>query len=270
MEVVDALSVYLGGNQDTGDLCALAAAHPGEVQDTILRYQTIVSGRREELCDLTIRMGYVQRWCQETQAAGIAARRKAFSCLAAVAHYEPVRRLVGDIAANAVQDPDEQIRLEARRILLASGERGEVARVFETVLSDTPGVRRAIAAELGRYAMELCETAVPQALQSRNKREVLSLLVSWERALPLTDVRPLAEHGDPAVRLEAMRLLPFLPATIENRVAILGGLRDIDDDVKAAAATAACRLKLPNPDSKTSHDPWLGASENTLHETGGY
>src|SRR5258708_6218274 len=57
-EIVDALSVYLGGNRDSSHLRALVAAHPEEVQDTILRYQTIVAGRREEICELTILLGY--------------------------------------------------------------------------------------------------------------------------------------------------------------------------------------------------------------------
>lgn len=189
-QIVEALSVYLGGNRDSARLRAMATAHPDEVQETILRYQTIVAGQREELCELTIVLGYVQRWCRQTRFAGIVERRKAFSCLSAVAHYEGVRRLAGDIPANAFRDPDEQIRLEAARILLSTNEPAEIGRVFEGILSDTPGVRLVIGRELGRYATQLCQTAVPRALRSQSPLEVLRLLVSWERALPLPERQP--------------------------------------------------------------------------------
>ena len=245
MEIVEAISVYLGGNHDASALRALTLAYPEEVQETLLRYQSLVAGRREELCELTITLGYIYRWCQEMHSNDAKTRRKAFSCISAVAHYEGVRRQIGNIPATAFTDPDEQIRLEAARILLSSGTPADVASVFEGVVWGTPGVRSGIGGELGRYAIELCETAVPKALRS-HPREVLSLLVSWERALPLTDVRQFAEHSDPAVRRDAMRLLPFLPITIENRAAILGGLGDQDGEVSAAAASAADRLKIPN------------------------
>ncbi len=260
-QIVEALSIYLGGNRDSARLRAMAKAHPDEVQETILRYQTIVAGQREELCELTIVLGYVQRWCRQTHSASIVERRKAFLCLAAVAHYEGVRRLVGDIPANAIRDPDEQIRLEAARILLSTGEPAEIVRVFEGILSDTRNLRLVIGRELGRYATHLCQAAVPRALLSQSPLEVLRLLVSWERALPLRDVRPLAEHSDPAVRVEVMRLLRFLPATPENRAATLSGLADADCGVKAAAAATAGWLRLPNRDSLGSHSP--GANRET-------
>jgi hypothetical protein len=247
-KIVDALSVYLAGNRDSGRLRALAAAHPDETRETILRFQTLVAGRCEELCELTIVLGYVQGWCRQAHSAGVKERREAFSYISRVAHYEPVRRLAGDIPAQALRDPDEQIRLEAARILLSTGDPEEMARVFACVLSETPAARRRIARELGCYAPQLCQAVIPQALQSEDPRDVLNLLVSWERALPLPDVLLLAKHPDPAVRVEVMRLLPFLPATPENRAALLTGLADEDHHVDAAAAAAARRVKLPNPE----------------------
>jgi hypothetical protein len=78
-------------------------------------------------------------------------------------------------------------------------------------------------------------------------------LVSWERALPLPNAQLLAEHPDPAVRAETMRLLPFLPSTAENRAAMQLGLDDPDHGVKTAAAAAASRLKPSSPDSIVSY-----------------
>ena len=254
-EIVDALSVYLGGNRDSSRLRSLVAAFPEEVQDTILRYQTIVAGRREEICELTILLGYVQRWCHLMHSTKIIERRKAFACVAAVAHYEPVRRLIGNIPSTAFRDSDEQIRVEAARILLATGELAEIGRVFEGALLDTPEFRQAIARDLGRHALPLCETAVPKALRSCNPRNALKLLVAWERALPLADVQLLAEHPNAEVRAEVMRLLPFLPSTAENRAALHLGMGDEDHGVRDAAAVATARLKPPSTESMVFMTP---------------
>jgi hypothetical protein len=237
-EIVDALSVYLCGNRDTGRLRALAKAHPHAVKDTIVQYQTIVYGRREELCELTFILGYVQNWWYDAQSANLTERLQAFASIASMAHYEPVRRVVGDLASKAFADPNEQIRLHAARVLLAGGEPADIVRVFQGAIADTPGVRSAIAAELGRFAPQLCESAIPKALRSQHQLNALKLLVSWERALPLPDVHVLAEHNDPAVRAELMRLLPYLPATQNNREAIFTGMADRDPEVRAAAAAA--------------------------------
>jgi hypothetical protein len=267
-EIVEALSIYLGGNHDLTVLRSLAARHEDVFEDTILRYQVVVAGRRSELCELAIEMGYVRSWCQQTHSRSVTDRRKAFARIAAMAHCEPVRRVVGNIPLKAFEDPDEQIRLEAARILLASGEPMEIVQVFEGILLDTPGIRQTIGGELRRHASLLCETAIPRALRCLNPREVLRLLVSWQRALPLPDVQPLAAHRDPMVRLEVMRLLSFLPRTEENRAAILSGLGDERAEVSAAAATAARRLGIPIPNLPAADvaNDWLGAMSHSCPE----
>lgn len=243
-QIVDAVSVYLGGNHDLARLRLLAEAHPDDLRDTILRYQVLVAGRRDELGELTLKLGYVQQWCQEVRSANLVRRRKAFSYLAAVAHYGPVRRVLGAIPANAFADSDEQVRVQAARILLSGGELPVVGRVFEVILVDTPCVRLLVAADLRQHAIALCREAIPKALESSNLREVLRVLVSWECALHLPDVRALVQHPDPEVRVDCMRLLPFLPSTPENRAALLAGLADQHPDV-AAAAAATGRVILP-------------------------
>lgn len=253
-QIVDAISVYLGGNHDLASLRVLAEAHPDDVRETILRYQGLIEGRRDELGELTLKLGYVQRWCQEVRSANVARRRQAFSFLAAVAHHGQVRRILGAIPANAFADSDEQVRVHAARILLSSGELPTVGRVFEVILEDTPCVRLLVAADLRRHAIPLCKAAIPKALESANLREVLRLLVSWECALHLPDVRPLVKHPDPEVRVDCMRLLPFLPSTPENRAALLAGLADPHPDVSAAAA-ATGRVMLPGPAAMASLSP---------------
>jgi len=249
-EIVDALSVYLGGNRDSTRLRTFAAEHTGELQETMLRYQTVVAGRREEIAELFIHLGFMQRWCHQMHSKQLVERQQAFACVAAVAHYEPVRRFIGNIPSTAFRDPDEQIRLSAARILIAAEESDELVRIFEAALTDTQAMRDALAPEFSRHAILLCEQSVPKALRCPHPRNVLRLLLTWERALPLQDVQLLAEHPDPEVRVEAMRLLPFLPSTPENRIALHRGTMDGNAEVREAAAVAVSRLK-PDPHSNT-------------------
>lgn len=235
-QIVDALAIYLGGNPDQRRLRALAGAHPAQVQDGVMRCQTTVGGRCEELCELAIALGYVEEWWHDAQGRSLARRRRGFASIAAMAHSEAVRRLAGDVAPRALDDQDPQVRASAARILLAGGKPGEIARVFCEAVCDPHGMGAALGTELGRHADVLCRTAIPKAVQTSHCVNALRLLVSWRRGLALPDVLPLAQHRDPAVRKETMLLLPYLPATPENRAALMAGLADEEPAVCAAAA----------------------------------
>lgn len=237
-QIVEALAIYLGGNADVGRLRALAEAYPAQMREAVMRCQAMVGGRCGELCDLAIALGYVEEWWRDAQGRSLAKRRRAFSSIAAMAHSEPVRRIAADIAPRGLEDRDPQVRAGAARILLAGGNAGAIARVFCEALCDPYDMGAAIGMELGRHADTLCQSAIPGALRSPHCLEALRLLVSWRRALALTDVLPLAEHRDPAVRRETMRLLPYLPATPGNRAALRAGLADADNSVREAACAA--------------------------------
>ncbi len=105
-------------------------------------------------------------------------------------------------------------------------------------MMETPGIRSALAAELRPHGAALCENAVQWALRRENPLDILKILVSWERALPLTDVASLAKHPDRAVRLETMRLLRYLPATARNQEALQHGMASRDAEIQAVAAAA--------------------------------
>jgi len=244
---LDALIVYLGGNRDLSRLKAIAAVDRQELEKTILDLQFLV--RREELCGLAIQLDYVQDWCSAARSPKVEVRREAFAHLAAMAHYGPVRRIMGNLPGRGFADPDEKTRLEAARILLSGEDPDEIAMVFERVLADTPRIRLLTAQETGRHAAELCRSVAPKALQSREPGSLVNLLrilASWERGLPLPNVAAPASHPDPGVRAEVMRLLPWLPSTPENVCALRSGLADENPSVRDAAARAAGRLGLSN------------------------
>ncbi len=237
-EMENALAAYLCGSRELEKLRALADAHPNALCEMLLEYQVKVACRREELCELAIALGFVNRWLRETGSGNLARRRAAFARIAAVARHEPVRRMAREIACQASRNPDEQIRLNAARILLAGGRELDITQVFEAVMMETPGIRSAMAAELRQHAPALCENAIQWALRREKPLDILKILVSWERALPLTDVGTLARHPDRTVRLETMRLLRYLPATARNQEALQHGLSSPDAEIREAAAAA--------------------------------
>ena len=245
--IQDALAACLCGDPDLVHLRALAAAHPGEMQDSLLAFQTVVGGRCEGVCELALSLGFVRQWCDSARSGSATARRRAFSNIAVMAHYAPVRGLIGDLAERGLTDSDEEIGAAAARILVQSEDPGQVTRLFESAPSLAPRIRLLIARDLRRHAIQLCRTAVPRVLSTADKRGLivaLKMLASWECGLPLDDVGEIVEHPDPEVRLEVMRLLAFLPTTPENHGAILRGLADEDPRVSVAAIAAVGRLKL--------------------------
>ncbi len=251
-----ALAAYVGGNPDLAGLQALAAAHPQEFRDSLLEFQGAVGGRCEAVGDLAFRLGLVSRWCDAAQTGSPAERRDAFACIAAVAEYAPVHGLAGSLAEQAIDDPDEQVRLAAARLLLHSGDPLRVAPLFERLLSETPLVRILIGPELRIHAGELCRRVVPDALRNASPQHLvyaLKLLASWERGLPLHELGSLASHPNATVRLEFAGLAPLLPTSPEHHQALQQCLADKDPHVQAAAVAAAGRLKIPvNPDPAVS------------------
>lgn len=246
-EIQEAVALYLGGANDSGKLRALTAAHPEAVEASILAFQSMVGGT-SRLADLALSLGFVEHWCTAAHSRKVAQRRRAFARLAALGHAESVRRMAGTLPLEGLKDSDEQVRLESARILVFSEDTEQVAQVFDAVLTDAPLNRMLLAPLLRRHAAELCQAKIPRALETLGARDLtnlLKLLVSWECALPLTNLRPLAEHPDAEVRALTMQLLSRVPITPVNRGALLLGLADRDLAVVKSAVAAVGRLKIP-------------------------
>ena len=247
-EIARALVEYVAGNEDLTAIRAFAETHREELEDGLLQYQAALSGGgRDRLADLAIELSLVQRWCQETRSRSVARRRTALSRLAMVAAHEPSRRVASDTLLEALDDSDREARLEAARTLIHSGDTEVIVEIFRLATTQPMIVRAVLADDLRRYALDLCQAAVPAALESGDNRRVqaaLEILAAWERALPLTGMAALARHRDPAIRVLALKVLPLVPASRDGADAVLEGLGDTEDEVAAAAAAAAARLKL--------------------------
>lgn len=246
-EVRAALVDYLAGSNVLDRLRVYAAQNPRELSDAILVFEGVAGGgARDRLCEAALELGLVHEWCREARLRDLTRRRGAHRRLAFVCAFEPCRRLAGDLLVESLDDPDAEVRLSAARGLAQAGGIEDVEAVFECAVSRDLYMRILLAEELRRYAGPLCERAAPAVFASHNPRRIaatLGLMAAWERALPLTGLEYLIHHDEREVRVGALRLAPYLPATPALCAAVAGALREDDAEVGVAAARAASRLQ---------------------------
>jgi hypothetical protein len=246
--ISEALVLYLAGSNETATLRGFARTHRKDFTEAVVAFQNTVGGdTRDRLCNLALDLALVHDWCDETRSRDPIRRRTAFARLAFACAYEPCYRVAGDLLTMGLQDRDREVRLAACRALLQSGDTPNVEKVFEFAVSHSLLVRILLADDLRRYAIVLCERAIPEALRSRDARRTLStleMLAAWERAMPLGDLDALLLHPDREIRICALRLALVAPATAANRSAIVSLLAEEDLEVCIGAALAAGRFKI--------------------------
>jgi hypothetical protein len=244
----DALISYISGSEDLSRLQDFARDHRGEFGRSLLGFQGTVTGSAlERLCAITLRFSLLPQWIEDARSRDPIRRRSGFAQLAFVWVHEPCRPMIGGLLLDAVSDEDPEVRVAAARALLLSGSAEEVEMVFQMVLQQNVLVRALLAEDLRRQAVLLCQRAVPEALRSDDARHVaaiLEMLVTWERAIPVSDLHKLLGHPDRQIRLQALRLAPLVPQDPANSAAILVALNEPDAEVNEMAAVAAGRLQL--------------------------
>ena len=263
--IQESLLTCLAGGSDISTLRRFAKTNRTELETALLAFETTVRGEsRDRLWKLALDLGLTHQWCQEAQSKDAGRRRNAFARLAVVATYEPSLRLSNEILLAGLDHPDQETRREAARALAHSGVIGRTSRLFRFCVSDSPLTRILLAEDLRPLAFPLCADVLPEALRSNDTEFVLGalqVLLSWERALPLEDIGPVAEHKDPVIRTHAMRLLALLPASPANVQRVLQGLAESDTGVRAAAAASAGRLRLDAAMPALARFVRLGPSE---------
>ena len=244
----EAMVEYLAGNKDQTRLREFALNHRREVGEVLMEFQGAVAGSAlAQLCDLALELALVHDWCQDLRSSAPPARRLACSRLSSVSSYEPCRRVAGDLLLAGLEDADRRVRLPAARALVQSGDIDAIGQVFHLAISGNLLIRILLTEDLRRYAVELCQQAVPEVLHSGDPREVVAALeisMAWERALPLADLHELLDHRNREIRMAALRLAPFVALSEANRTGILRALTDTDAEIGTVAALTAGRLKL--------------------------
>ena len=244
----DALVDFVSGSNDISRLKEFAARHRADLTHAMFTFRGALAGTAlDRLCALTVQLCLIDEWVDQTRSRDAFRRRTAFTRLAFVSAYEPCRRVVGDLLVHAIADSDPEVRLAAARALLHSGEPEQAESVFGMALAESLLVRVLLAEDLRQHAVALCERAVPEALRSADAGRVaaaLEMLGSWQRAIPLDDLRDLLDHRDSRVRLRAIRLAPLVALPASNRGSIMTALEDPDPELRLAAAVVIGRLRL--------------------------
>ena len=243
-----ALVEFLAGGTDDSLLRGNIHTHAADIAASILQFQTTVGGSaRDRLCALALDLGLVRRWCAESASRDVVRRRGAFANLAFAFAYEPCRRQGGDLLIEALNDGDEEVRLSACRGLALAGGEAEIEDLFELAVRPNLLTRIVLTEELRFHALRLAAGPVRDALRSGDARRVratLEILVAWERAIALEDVREFLDSRDREIRVLALRLASFVTVDSESRLALMRSLQDRDAGIRGLAMNAIGRQKM--------------------------
>jgi hypothetical protein len=247
-DIREALIDHLAGSDDLSRIQRMASTNRRDLGDAMVGFQGTVGGSAlDRLCDLTLNLALVNDWVRDAHSRDAVRRRTAYARLAFVSVYEPCRRVTGDLLFHALHDSDPEVWLCACRAVIQSGTGEQIEAVFERAVTESLLARILLTEALRRHATPLCEHAVPEALRSKDSRRVLAVLdvlVAWERAIAIDNLRDLLEHRVKDIRIQALRLAPLVPLVPENRGAIVRALTDTDPEISTAAALSAGRLQI--------------------------
>jgi hypothetical protein len=247
-EIREALVDYLSGSNDVTRLQSYVRNSRREIAEAMLSFQGTVGGNAlDRLCELALTLTLVHDWVQEAHSWDVVRRRSAYARLAFVSISEACRHVAGDLLLQGLEDHDPEVRLWAGRSVVQSGSPKEIEAVFELAISQSLLMRILLTEALRRHAIRLCKHVVPEALRSSDSKRVLAvldILVAWERAISIDNLRELLEHREKDVRLQALRLAPLVPLVPETRIAIVNALADKDAEVSMAAVLSAGRLQI--------------------------
>jgi HEAT repeat protein len=243
-----ALVEFLAGGTDDSLLRRDIRTHSSDIAASILLFQTTVGGSaRDRLCALALDLGLVRQWCAESASRDVVRRRGAFANLAFAFAYEPCRRQARDLLVDALVDGDEEVRLSACRGLALAGGEAEIEDLFELAIRPNLLTRIVLTEELRFHALTLAARPVRDALRSTDVRRVratLEILVAWERAIPLEELREFLDSRDREIRVLALRLASFVTVDSESRLALMRALQDRDSGVRELAIIAIGRQKM--------------------------
>jgi HEAT repeat protein len=243
-----ALVAFLAGGTDDSVIRRYIQTHPTDIAESILLFQSTVGGSaRDRLCGLALDLGLVHQWYEDGRARRVVRRRAAFANLAFACVYEPCRRVAGDLLHEALHDRDEEVRLSACRGLVPAGDAEQIEQLFELAIQPNLLTRIVLTEDLRHHALPLAAGPVRKALRSGDARRVratLEILVAWERAIPLEDLREFLEHRDRDIRVLAFRLASFASFNFESRLALVRSLNDADAEIRGLAIIAVGRQKM--------------------------
>jgi HEAT repeat protein len=243
-----ALVEFLAGGADDSLFRSHIQAHPSEIAESILQFQTTVAGSaRDRLCNLALDLGLVHQWYEGCQLRDPARRRAAFAHLAFASYYEPCRRVAGDLLLRATKDSDPDVRLSACRGVALSGDQEQIEYLFALAIRANLLTRIVLTEDLRRHATVLAAGPVREALRSGDPafvRATLEILVAWARAIPLEELSEFLDYRDRDIRILAFRLASFVTVNAGSRLALVRSMHDTDSEIRGLAVIAVGRQRI--------------------------
>lgn len=240
-EIREALAMHGAGEDRSEALAKLRRAHAERTGLCLIEALASVRGQgHERLARLAVELGYVRRWERQLRSRNRPRRRAAVTALG-----ELIRVAGSKAIVKALSHPDEDVQLEAARVLVRDRRSEDLAQVFAFALEKPLLARVVLGGELAIHAFTLIGEAIPAALHSPETRRVLAaleLLRSWDRFLPVPAVAGLCKHAEPEVRAAAVRQLRFALLPDEASPLALAALLDPDPRVRVAGAFTAGKL----------------------------
>ncbi len=247
-EIREALVDYLAGSNDLNRIQDFVRRGRDDVADVMVSFQGTVGGTAlNRLCSLALKLGLVQDWVDNAHSRDRVIQRTAYERLSFVSSFEPCRRLAGDLIVRSLFHPDPDVWLWSSRAVIQFGTGEQIEGIFAQAVTRSLLIRILLTEALRQHAAGLCKHAVPASLKSSDAGEVLAtldMLVAWERAIDIPNMRDLLEHRVKEVRLQALRLVPLVPIEPPTRAAIINALSSDDPDITTAAALGAARLQM--------------------------
>ena len=238
-----ALVTHALGQGNWSELGRLRRRHARGFEECLIELLRSVEGPpRHRLGEVAQRFGLVDHWLQQLRSRSVPRRLNAIEALGFARNAETRHALT-----RALETDDQQIRQAEAHALVRNGDRADLERAFEYATTQSPWDRAVLGDVLRKYADILNQRAIPMALENSTAGRLeaaLELVESWNVRLDFEVVAPLLAHDDPRISSLAFRLLPAVIDRDGLEVAIGIGLSDDSDDVRAAAAFAAGRLRL--------------------------
>lgn len=207
---------------------------------------SVKAAGRDRLAHFAMEHGFTSEWKNALASASKGKRKRAVTLLGLISRA--VGRETREALFAGIHDQQSEVRAEACRALLASGDRASIEQVFEAVLEDSLLMRALLADDLKRHAGHLLTHTIPYILETSSPEKAarcFEILIAWKRAIPSLDLSPwLQSSPDELLGPLLLRLLPYVVADDSAALYISEALESADSDVRAAAAEAAGDLKF--------------------------
>ena len=229
---------------DSQTLARLYRRYPRAFERALYKLTFVVDGEpRTRLVQAAERLGVARRWIRAQRSRRASTRLRAVRALGLMPLPE-----ARQVLRRRLDDPHQEVQLAAAHSLIRLGEPDDIEHLFRTAIGRSSLWSRAVLGDALRdHASRLAVRAVPECLRSVEPSRlvaVLEFLQHWKVAVSRDVLDPLLSHPAAHVRALAFLALPQADGGTHAVEVVRRGLTDDADEVRAAAATVAGRLRI--------------------------